>query len=125
MNKPEIIYHANQRIFSINFEGLKTAEEFAMVIKLSKDYIRNQPKSSVVALTNMQGMHFNKEVRDLIAEFISGNKPYMKVSAAFGIGPLLRIVYNGVTKLTGRDVRAFDTKEQALNWLISRQEVLA
>ncbi len=123
MNKPVLIRHKGQQIFYIDFEGLRTKEEFEENIGYCKQYIRNQPKGSVVALTNMQGMHFNKDVRDQISDFISGNKDYMKYSAVYGISGLLRVVYNGVTRLTGRDVRAFETKDQALEWLTSKHEV--
>jgi hypothetical protein len=123
MRTPTFIKHKGEAIYFMDFEGLKTLEDFKYLIEASKKYIRNQPPNSVVALTSMEGMHFNKDIRDMIADFIGGNKPYMKVSAVYGINGLLRIVYNGVTKLTGRDVRAFETKEKALDWLTSRQSV--
>jgi hypothetical protein len=119
---PELIKHKGESIFFIDFEGLKTPEEFKNMIDQCIAYIRSQRPNSVVALTSMKGMHFNKDIRDLISDFISGNKPYMKISAAYGVNGLLRIVYNGVTKFTGRDVRAFETKEQALEWLVAKQE---
>lgn len=121
MRTPVFIKHRGESIYFMDFEGLKTLEEFKYLIDASKKHIRNQPPKSVVALTSMEGMHFNKDIRDMIADFIGGNKAFMKVSAVYGINGLLRIVYNGVTKLTGRDVRAFDSKEKALEWLTSRQ----
>lgn len=123
MRTPVFIKHKGESIYFMDFEGLKTLEDFKGLIDASKNHIRSQAPNSVVALTSMEGMHFNKDIRDMIADFIGGNKPYMKVSAVYGINGLLRIVYNGVTKLTGRDVRAFDTKEKALEWLTSRQTV--
>lgn len=123
MRTPVFIKHKGESIFFMDFEGLKTVEDFKYLIEASKKHIRSQPPNSVVALTSMEGMHFNKEIRDMIADFIGGNKAFMKISAVYGINGLLRVVYNGVTKLTGRDVRAFETKEKALDWLTSRQTV--
>jgi len=121
MRAPEFIKHKGETIYFMDFEGLKTLEDFKGLIDASKKHIRNQPPKSVVALTSMEGMHFSKEIRDMISDFIGGNKPYMKVSAVYGISGLLRVVYNGVTRLTGRDVRAFESREKALEWLTSKQ----
>lgn len=125
MRTPVIINHKGKSICFMDFEGLKAVEDFKYMIDASIKHIRSQPQNSVIALTSMEGMHFNSEIRSMISNFIDGNKSYMKLSAVYGVNGLIRAIYNGVTKLTGRDVRAFDTKEEALEWLTSEQTVHA
>jgi len=36
---------------------------------------------------------------------------------------LQRIVYNGIMKITGRDIRSFETIEIAKDWLVSKDVV--
>ena len=48
------------------------------------------------------------------------NKSYIKASAIVGITGLKQIVFNGLMRITGRDIKSFSTIEQAKSWLISQ-----
>ncbi|MCG8579159.1 MAG: hypothetical protein MI866_04550 [Bacteroidales bacterium] len=120
MNKPEVINYQGRRIFFMDFRGMREISEIEELIKQSKDYIRMQPEKSVISLTNIEGMHFNAEIKNIFSEFISGNKPYVSHGAVVGISGLQRIVYNGIMKITGRDLRSFETLDLAKEWLISK-----
>jgi hypothetical protein len=46
---------------------------------------------------------------------------HMKSSAVLGINGIKKILFNGYNKATGAtNVRAFDTKEEALDWLVNQ-----
>ena len=117
MNRTQILDYQGKKIFFMDFSKLKTHEEIKEVILDSKKYIHAQPAGSVYALTSVEGMHFNVQIKNLFAEFLKSNEPFIKASAVTGISGLLRAVYNGVLALTGRDTRAFNTMEQAKAWL--------
>lgn len=119
MRKPEITSYKGTSIFYMDFSGLRTTEEIEKLLAQSKAYIRSQPEKSLLILTNIEVMHFNNEVKAMFSEFISGNKPYVKASAVYGISGLQRIVYNGIMRLTGRDIRSFETLTLGKEWLIS------
>jgi len=119
MKQPEIISHQGTRIFYMDFSGMRNVDEIDELIRFSKDYIRYQPEKSVITLSNIEGMHFNAEVKNMFSEFISGNKMYVSHGAVVGINGLQRIVYNGIMKLTGRDLRSFESIESAKDWLVS------
>ena len=105
----------------MDFSGLRNTEEITSLLNLSKAYIRSQPEKSLLVLTNIEGMHFNNEVKTMFSDFVSGNKPYVKASAVYGISGLQRIIYNGVMRITGRDIRSFDTLSLGKEWLVSFQ----
>jgi len=42
----------------------------------------------------------------------------MKKSAVFGMSGIARVVFNSIMKLAERDVRSFETEEQAKNFLL-------
>ncbi|MBR8534252.1 hypothetical protein KEM09_18665 [Carboxylicivirga mesophila] len=123
MRKPEIIHHDGKRIFYMDFTGIRSTPEVEALIKESKDYIRMQPEKSVITLTNIQGMHFNSEIKNAFSEFIGGNKAYVSHGAVVGLSGLQRIVYNGIMKITGRDIRSFETLDMAKDWLVSKDAV--
>jgi hypothetical protein len=104
----------------MDFSGLRNFEEIKHVVSKSIEFIRSQPDKSVLTLTNLNGIHFNTEIKNLFVDFISGNKPHIKASSVVGMTGLLRIVYNGLMRLTGRDIRSFDNINVAKDWLISK-----
>jgi len=121
MRKPEIMNYEGRSIFFMDFTGLRDVSSIEALVKESKDYIRMQPEKSVLTLTNLDGMHFNAEIKNIFSEFISGNKEYVAFGAVVGLSGLQRIVYNGIMKLTGRDIRSFETLDLAKAWLTSRE----
>jgi hypothetical protein len=75
---------------------------------------------SVLTLTNISGMHFNSEIKDLFQIFIKGNKPFVKSGAVVGLSGLQQLVYNGLMKITGRDIKSFNSITEAKDWLAMR-----
>lgn len=119
MSKVEVTQHEGQKIIKLDFSGLKSKEEIEAVILVSKPIIRKSP-NSVYTLTNIKGMHFNNEIKELFSEFTKGNKKYVKAGAIHGASGLHKIIINGLNKLTGRKLKAFDDVENAKNWLVQQ-----
>ena len=119
MGGTKIINHKGISIFYMDFSNAKSLNEVITIIDESISFIRKQPQGSVVALTNLQDMYFNNEVKNTFSTFLAGNKPYIKRSAVFGMSGLARILFNGLMKITGRDVRSFEKMEDAKNFLVN------
>lgn len=117
MNAPKLVPHKGKTIYYMDFSNIKSHEEFHQVFEISKSYIRSQPPKSVLAVSNLTGIHFNTDIRNAFADFIKGNEPYIKASSVFGVTGLIKVVYQAVTKLTGRNLKAVDDIEQAKDWL--------
>ncbi len=120
MSRTKIISYKGQRIFYMDFSNAKTRQEVAQIIEESIAYIRNQPMASVTAVTNMENMHFNNDVKNDFLHFLKGNKPYIKISSVFGMSGLARILFNGLMKITGRDVRSFENMTDAQDFLLKQ-----
>lgn len=108
-------------IFYIDFNGLQTENEIIEVLVESKTEIRSHPIKSMINLANISGMHFNNSIKELFFEFVKGNANYVQHSAIVGVDGIRRIVFNGIMKLSGRDVRCFDSVEDAKKWLVERK----
>jgi hypothetical protein len=121
MERTQIIDYQGKKIFFMDFSNLKTTKEIQAVIQDSQKYIRSQPFNSVISLTSVGGMHFNNEIREMFAAFLKGNKPYMKASAVIGINGLMRIIYDAVMKITGRELNTFATIDKAKAWLVTQK----
>lgn len=119
MNRVEVTQHQGQKIVKLDFSGLKSKNEIEAVILVSKPIIRSAPKS-VYTLTNIKGMFFNNEIKELFSDFTNGNKKYVKAGAVYGASGLHKIIINGINKFTGRKIKAFDDVDSAKNWLINQ-----
>ena len=117
MGKTKLINHKGENIFYIDFSNTKNETEVFAIIEEASQYITSQSESSLYLLTNLTNAFFNTTVKNKMNEYLVQNKPYTKKSAVFGMGGLIRILYNGLMKLTGRDVRSFETEEQAKDFL--------
>ena len=104
----------------MDFSNIRTKEEITELIEFSKKQIRTQPPNSLYTLTTIANMHFNNEIRDLFTDFVKGNKPYVKAGSVVGISGMQTIVYNAVMRISGRNLKALGTIEQAKDWLASQ-----
>lgn len=111
--KGKIIYH-------MDFSNLNDLDQIRAVIKEGAMFIRSKPASSVLTLTSIHGMHFNNEIKEIFKDFISCNKPYVKAGAVVGLNGLQQIVYNGLMKITGREIKSFGNIDEAAEWLVNR-----
>jgi len=118
MARTQQINHNGKVIFQMDFSNLSKPEEIKNVIEESISFIRRQPKESLLTLTLINDMHFSNEIKDLFNDFIKGNKPFVKTGAVVGLSGLQNIVYNGLMKVTGRDIRSFNNELAAKDWLV-------
>lgn len=119
MKQPELIYHGEKAIVYLNFSGVKTKEEILSKLESFGKYIQSQPLNSLITLTNLDGMYFNTEIFNAFTNYVKKNNPHVKESAVIGMKGLMQIFYKGFVKVTGRNVIVCNTKEEAINQLVS------
>jgi hypothetical protein len=115
---PRIIGYKHIQIVYIDFSNLKKAEEIYSVIENAESYIHRQLPRSLYILTNLTGMHFNNEIFNHITAYAKGNNPFVKRSAVVGMSGMMQIFYNTFTRITGREVRAFNSEIDAKQYLL-------
>jgi hypothetical protein len=120
MDRVQIIQHQGKKILYIDFTSLDSVDLISSVLQEVKTYVHAQPPFSVYSLVNVEGMHFNNKVKEMFTEVVKSNKPYVKASAVIGVSGLLQIMFNGLMKITGREVKSFNSLELAKNWLVSQ-----
>lgn len=65
-------------------------------------------------------MFFNNDLKKYFEQKVKGNAPYVKSSAVIGMTGLISIMYNAFVSMTGRNIKSFKSKEEALEYLVSR-----
>ncbi|MCF8358864.1 MAG: hypothetical protein K9H26_08910 [Prolixibacteraceae bacterium] len=119
MKKPEFINHKGKTIVYLDFTNMKKKDEIIQLEDEGAKYIRSQPPKSVLTLTNMENMFFNNEIKKYFEGVVKGNAPYVKAGAVLGMSGLISIMYNAFIKITGRNIKSFKAKEEALDYLVS------
>jgi len=80
--------------------------------------IRNSAPRSVLSLNIIGSFAYDRHTTDMLLEYIRGNKPYVLAAAVIGLD-YMKAVVPVVNRLTGRNLKAFDEVDVALDWLRS------
>jgi hypothetical protein len=120
MERVQLIIHQGKKILYSDFSNLQFVEDVSEVMKEVTKYVHVQPLNSIYSLINVEGTHFNNDIKSMFAEVAKSNKPFVKVSAIVGISGLKQIMYKAIMKLSGRNDECFSTIEQAKDWLVKQ-----
>ena len=120
MKKTESINYKGKNILYLDFSNMKNKEEIICLEKDGSTLIRSQNLNSVYTLTNMDGMFFNSDIKKFFEEMVKLNAPYVRAAAVIGMSGLISVMYNAFVTVTGRNIKSFRTKEDALEYLISK-----
>lgn len=118
MERVRFITHKNKSILFIDLS--KCSKEHALeAIEKSKSIIKEQPKNSVLALTDITNESvYIPEFFLAIEDFVRHNRPYIKASAVIASGELLKLFVDTISNLTQRNFSIFEDIEKAKDWLI-------
>jgi len=111
------VTHQGQRVLVIDISNGR-GPEIAQVIRTAAPLIRRAEKNSVLTLTDVT----NVIVRDIhaseLVEFVKDNKPYVRAAAVVGVGDLAGAMLATTRILTGRQLKSFASRREALDWLV-------
>lgn len=117
MRKPEIIRHNNSDIIYLDFTNMRNQAEIIRLEDEGAALIQKQKFNSALTLTNMDGMFFNNDIRNHFSKVVKGNAPFVKAGAVIGLNGLISVMYKSFIALTGRNIKLFRTKQEALDYL--------
>lgn len=119
MRKPEIIRHKNVDIIYLDFTNMRNQSEILKLEDEGAALIQKQKFNSALTLTNMDGMFFNNDIRNHFTKVVKENTPFVKAGAVIGLNGLISIMYKSFIAITGRNIKLFKSKEEALDYLSS------
>lgn len=120
MERVRFIEHMGKQVLMADLSGLRDPDEMIAVMEAARPVIDGQPPKSLLLLTNCIDTHYETKGADAIKQWSKANTPFVKASAVTGVVGIKRILFNAIVKLTGRNIVAVDTVEQALDWLAAQ-----
>lgn len=120
MKRTRFIDHQGIEILLIDFSGIEEPQPALDAIAEAKEFIRKQPRQSLLTLTNVRGSKFNHEVAQAVWDLVKHDKPYVRAGAVVGLEEgRQQKLYDLITHMTRRKLELFDEMEEAKNWLVS------
>ncbi len=112
------ILHKGKKVVLMDYTKCKSKEELLQMLRESEDYVNAIPDKSLT-LSDFTGIHGN-------SEFMSAAKKASKdtfdhkveKAAALGVTGLKKVLLTGYNMIAKNKVVPFDTKEQALDFLV-------
>jgi len=100
-----------------------TPREVETLALLVPSYVTSEPRGSVLLLADFTGAEFDRIAIDRLKEAAVFDRPHLKRSAWVGIEKLPKVFYEHIKNFSQRDLPAFKTREEAMDWLVSDQEL--
>ena len=120
MTRANWILHKGKKILRIDFSNTDENGVLA-AIAAAKPIISREPEKSILCLVDTTGTKVTKGISSAMKEFTLHNKPFMKMTAVTGLDGLQKVVLTLVIVVTNRkNLIAKNTKEEAMDWLISQ-----
>jgi len=112
------IKHKGHAIFLVDFSHCEAKEILLLLDQVRADVARHTP-GSLLTLADVTGAHFDKAVATRTKEVLVLDRPYVKRSAWVGAESLPHVYYENFKSFSHRDIPAFKTREEAMDWLVA------
>jgi hypothetical protein len=100
-----------------------TPREVEKIALLVPSYVTSEPLGSVLLLADFTGAEFDRIAIERMKEGAVFDRPHLKRSAWVGIDSLPKVFYEHIKNFSQRDLPAFKTREEAMDWLVSDEEL--
>jgi hypothetical protein len=103
----------------LDFSGFRDTEIAIAAINEAKRLIAEHPPFSVRVLTDVSGSHMSLPLINAMQEMVRANAPHVTKSAIYGLSLPHRVALRQIRRLTGRDIREFTSRDEAMEYLRS------
>ena len=113
------IDHEGKRILFVDFSNC-SASEVERIARTVPDYVTQEPRGSVLILSDFTGAMFDKDALRTMQQSAVFDKPFVKRSALTGTKSLPKQFYESLRIFSRRELPSFATREEALAWLVEK-----
>jgi len=123
MNRVRFIEHKGQRVLLFDYSNLTDEREMLIVIARRKKVVSEQPPASLLTLADVTGARFSREAMEKAKEAAVLDLPFVKRAAVVGATTgRQQAQLEAAEMFAMRQWTRFDTREQALDWLIAGEK---
>jgi hypothetical protein len=111
------IKHNGHAIYLIDFSRCPAKEMLVLLDMVRADIARHE-RGSLLTLADFTDAEVDKAVATRIKEVLVLDRPFVKRAAWVGTENLPHIFYEHIKNFSQRDLPAFTTREEAMDWLV-------
>ena len=111
------ISHKGRQILLVDLSHCAAAEA-EKICRLVPSFVTAEPRGSVLLLADFTGVELNREVIALLKQGTVFDRPHVKRSAWVGTEAIPKVFYENIKSFSQRDLPAFATQEEAMEWLV-------
>lgn len=111
------IKHKGHAIYVIDLSECG-AKEMLLLLEMVRASVTRHAHGSLLCLVDLTGAHFDKDVATKAKEVLVHDRPYVKKSAWVGSESLPHVYYENFKSFSQRDFPLFNTREEAMEWLV-------
>ncbi len=115
------IMHDGRQILLIDFSQCSSEQILVLLEEVQRKVAAN-PKGSLLVLADFTDGHFDKPVVTRMKEVLVHDRPYVRRAAWVGTSSLPKVFYENVKSFSQRDLPSFETREEAIAWLVNERE---
>jgi len=111
------ITHLGKQILSVDLSNC-SAGQVEEILRQVPEVVTTRPLGSVLIFSDFTGASFDKEAIRVMKETAVFDKPYVKKTAWVGAGTFAQEYYRSLSSFSGRKFPVFETRDEALAWLV-------
>ena len=122
MDRVRFIDHQGRKILLFDFSNIWSVAEGAKAIDAAREYVAKLPKQGdLLTLVDVKESAFDDRVVNKLKELGAHNRPWVLAGAVVGMSTMQKIMFRIINSFNGRKLAAFNTREQAQEWLVAQQ----
>jgi hypothetical protein len=119
MKSFESVIHKGKRLCIVDISNSQP-QDAVTVLKESQNQISKLISKTALIVTDVSNTVYNKDSAAAFKEFAIRNTHYIQASAVVGADSIRAFLLKIVAVLTGRDIKSFKTRNEALDWLATK-----
>ena len=112
------VKHKGQAILVIDFSHCK-ATKILLLLEQAKAIIARHAPGSLLTLGDFTEAEVDRKVATRLKEVLTLDRPFVKRSAWVHAESVPHVFYENIKSFSQREIPAFNTREEAMDWLVS------
>ncbi len=111
-------YDSERNVVLVDYTNLKAEELIAEADRIHKEARAHLSGTKAKVLVDVRGTMMNAEAVQALKDSTRSDRAMVERTAIVGITGIKRILADAIARFSGTNTKYFDTKEEALEWLI-------
>ena len=120
MERVSFFSHHGRQVLLIDHTNSSASEMLQTLAKV-ENLIASQPPDSVLVLCDLTGAQVDKTAADRMKVVATKDRPFVRRAAFVHGENIPDVYYRALRSFSARDFPNFDTREEALDWLIQEE----